>query len=59
MMLFLAYFQYAIVHALSVRPSVIATTSHGVGRSRSFVAQSIAYDPRTYTKKDFFCLEPH
>jgi hypothetical protein len=27
----------------SVRPSVLATTSHGVGRSRSFMAQSITY----------------
>jgi hypothetical protein len=40
---FLAYFQYAYVRALSgVRPSFLATTSHGVGRSCSFMARSIA-----------------
>ncbi len=52
---FLAYFQYAYVRALSVRPSVrpsvhqsvrpsdrlsvLATSSHGVGRSCSFMAR--------------------
>jgi hypothetical protein len=39
--------KYAIVCTLSVRPSVCrATTFHGVDRSCSFMAQSIAYDPR-------------
>jgi hypothetical protein len=53
--LFLAYFQilkkYAIVRALSVRPSVrlsvrAATTFQGVDRSCPFMAQSKAYDAR-------------
>jgi hypothetical protein len=52
---FLAYFQilkkYAIVRTKSVRPSVrpsvADSTPQGIDRSRSFWAQSIAYDPRT------------
>ncbi len=52
---FLAYFQYAYVRALSgVRLSVLATTFHGVGRSCSFMARSIAYDPRTSVTEGFF-----
>ncbi len=52
--IFLAYF-HTLISALCLSvASVIATTSHGVGRSRSFVARSIAYDPRTLTTKDFF-----
>ncbi len=50
---FLAYFQYAYVRALS-DVWCIATTSHGVGRYRSFVAHSIAYDPRTLTTEEIF-----
>ncbi len=54
---FLAYFQFlksAIV--LTHYSGVIcdAITASGVGRSCSFMAQSIAYDPRTSTKKGFF-----
>ncbi len=61
--LFLAYFQilkkYAIVRTLSVRLSVRlsvcrATTFQGVDRSFSFMAQSIAYDPRAWTKEGIF-----
>jgi hypothetical protein len=40
------------VRALSIRPSVIVTTFHGVGRSCSYLSQSIAYGPRT--KKGHF-----
>jgi hypothetical protein len=54
-MYFLAYFQilkkYAIVRTLSV---CNATTFHGVDRSCSFMAQSIAYDPRAWTKEGIF-----
>jgi hypothetical protein len=60
---FLAYFQilkkYAIVRTLSVRPSVRPSvddsTPQGIDRYRSFSAQSIAYGPRTCTKKGIFC----
>jgi hypothetical protein len=56
---FLGYFQilkkYAIVRTLSVRLSVCrATTFQGVDRSCSFMAQSIAYDPRAWTKEGNF-----
>jgi hypothetical protein len=48
---FLAYFQilkkYAIVRTMSVRLSVADSTPQGIDRSRSFLTQSIAYDPRT------------
>jgi hypothetical protein len=40
--------------ALSPMSGVDAITSHGVGRSRSFVARSIAYDPRTLTTEGIF-----
>jgi hypothetical protein len=50
---FLAYFQYAYVRALS-DVWCIATTSYGIGQSCSFMARSIAYDPRTWTKKGNF-----
>jgi hypothetical protein len=50
---FLAYFQYAYVRALS-DVWCIATTSHGVGRSCSFMTRSIVYDPRTPTTEGFF-----
>ncbi len=40
---------------LSVCPSVfLATTFQGVDRSCSFMAQSIAYDPRAWTKEGIF-----
>ncbi len=38
----------------SDRLSVDATAFHGVGRLGSFMAQSIAYDPRTWTKEGIF-----
>ncbi len=37
-----------------VRPSVIANTFRVVDRLRWFMAQSIAYDPRTWTTKGIF-----
>jgi hypothetical protein len=40
--------------ALCPVSGVDAITSHGVGRSRSFVARSIAYDPRTLTTEGIF-----
>ncbi len=41
-----------------VRPSVIATTFRGVSRFCSFMAQSIAYGPRSWTKKGIFLTGP-
>ncbi len=46
-------FSYAIVRALSDEVWG-AITFDGVGRSCSFMARSIAYDPRTPTTKGFF-----
>ncbi len=37
-----------------IRPSVIAITFDGVGRLGSFMARSIAYDPRTSVTEGFF-----
>ncbi len=59
MLQFLACFQYAYVRALSgVCLSFLATTSHGVGRSCSFMARSIAYDPKTSVTEGFFFGDP-
>jgi hypothetical protein len=50
---FLAYFlEYYYPHF--IRPSVIATTFHGVDRLGRFMGQSIAYGLRTLTKEGFF-----
>ncbi len=39
-----------------VRPSVNATTFHGVAQLVRFITQSIAYDPRTLTKEGIFLV---
>jgi hypothetical protein len=38
-----------------IRPSVDDCTPQGIDRPRSFSTQSIANDPRTWTKEEFFC----
>jgi hypothetical protein len=59
---FLAYFQFLKSAIVLTILSVwcihgVAPLLPGVNRSCSFMTQSIAYDPWTSTKKDFF-LEP-
>jgi hypothetical protein len=58
MTIFLAYFQYAIVLALSVRLSVrlsvTATSLQGIDQFCLFMAQSIAYEPGTCLKEGIF-----
>jgi hypothetical protein len=49
---FLAYF-HTLLSAL-FRPSVTASSLRGIDRSCPFMAQSIAYDPRTWTKEGIF-----
>jgi hypothetical protein len=55
---FLTYFQFlkALLSSLFCVVYVWcgAITASGVGRSCSFMARLIAYDPRTLTKKGFF-----
>jgi hypothetical protein len=55
--LFLAYFQFLKKYAIVryVRTSVdVDNTPQGIDRSRSFSAQSIAYDPKACTKEGIF-----
>jgi hypothetical protein len=60
---FLIFYELFIFSVFSIRlcPRFVrclsvwgAITSHGVGRSRSFMARSIAYDPRTLTTEGIF-----